>query len=252
MTTNAPAQSIPRTPHLARPVAMRLAANEYQQVIDLLGSLRPQDWSKPTECPEWDVRAMATHLLGMAEMAASIREQSRQVRAATKRGGVFIDALTAVQVEQRAQMTPGQIIARMVAVAPKAARGRRRAPVFMRRRPMPQPQHVNGADESWTIGFLLDVILTRDPWMHRIDITRATGATHVLTGEHDGVLVDDIVSEWADRHHQPFTLHLTGPAGGSWTVGTGGPDLELDVSDFCRAVSGRRPADGLLATEVPF
>jgi hypothetical protein len=48
-------------------------------------------------------------------------------------------------------------------------------------------------------------------------------------------------------------LHLTGPAGGRWTVGTGGPQLELDVVEFCRALSGRaHPIDGLLSTEVPF
>jgi hypothetical protein len=66
------------------------------------------------------------------------------------------------------------------------------------------------------------------------------------------VLVDDVVKEWGQRHGQPFTLQLTGPAGGSWTVGRGGPHLELDVVDFSRAVSARRPADGLLAHQVPF
>jgi uncharacterized protein (TIGR03083 family) len=253
MTTTAPNPTPPRTPQLSRPVAMRLAATEYQRVLDLLSSLPPADWSKPTDCPNWDVRAMATHLLGMAEMAASIREQSRQVKAATKRGGVFLDALTGLQVEQRMHLTPDQITARLKRLAPKAVRGRRLAPGMVRRRTMRQPQLVGGREEMWTIGFLLDVILTRDPWMHRIDISRATGAAHLLTAEHDGVLIADIVTEWAQRHGQPFSLHLTGPAGGRWTVGTGGPQLELDVVDFCRALSGRaHPTDGLLSTEVPF
>ena len=91
----------PRKSALARPVAMRLAADEYQRFIDVLAALSPDDWSKPTECPDWDVRAMAAHALGMAEMAASIREQMRQVKTATKRGGGFIDALTSLQVEER-------------------------------------------------------------------------------------------------------------------------------------------------------
>jgi hypothetical protein len=30
--------------------------------------------------------------------------------------------------------------------------------------------------------------------MHRADIVRATGAGHVLTAEHDGVLVADVVA----------------------------------------------------------
>jgi hypothetical protein len=117
---------------------------------------------------------------------------------------------------------------------------------------MPQAQMVADGQESWTIGYLIDVILTRDPWMHRFDITAATGAEHVQTAEHDGVIVDDVVNEWAQRHGQPFSLRLVGPAGGSWTAGAGGPQLELDVADFCRSISGRQPAEGLLATEVPF
>ncbi len=158
---------------------------------------------------------------------------------------------TKMQVEERASMRPADIVSAFTRVAPKAARGRRWAPGFIRRRPMPQLQVVNGQEERWSIGYLLDVILTRDPWMHRIDIARATGGAHLLTAEHDGVLVDDIVYEWAERHGQPFALHLSGPAGGTWIVGTGGLQLEMDVMDFCRAISGRRHADGPLATEVP-
>jgi hypothetical protein len=45
---------------------------------------------------------------------------------------------------------------------------------------------------------------------------------------------------------------LTGPAGGTSTVGLGGPQVELGVVDFARAISHRQPTGGLLATEVPF
>jgi uncharacterized protein (TIGR03083 family) len=252
MTTSTHTHIGPRRSALVRPTAMQLAATEYERVIQLLQSLTPEDWAKPTDCPGWDVRAMASHMLGMAEMAASIREQSRQVKTAEKHGGVFIDALTALQVDERVSMTPDQIVTQLRRVTPKAVRGRRRAPGFIRRRAMPQPQVVSGQEETWTLGYLIDVILTRDPWMHRIDITRATGAAHVLTADHDGIIVDDLVAEWAQRHGKPFTLRLTGPAGGSWTVGAGGPELELDATDFCRAISCRQPAEGLLATEVPF
>ena len=242
----------PRKAGLARPVAMRLAADEYHRFIDLLAALSPDDWKKPTECPDWDVRAMAAHTLGMAEMAASIREQMRQVKTATKRGGSFIDALTNLQVEERQHMTPAQILTRFQQVAPKASRGRRLTPGLIRRRTMPQLQIVGDHEEPWTIGYLIDVILTRDPWMHRIDIIRATGAVPVFTPEHDGVLVADVVREWAQRHGQPFTLNLAGLAGGSWTVGTGAESIDLDAVQFCRTVSGRSAGEGLLTTQVPF
>jgi hypothetical protein len=63
---------------------------------------------------------------------------------------------------------------RFRARAPKAVAGRRRAPAFIRRRTMPQLTEINGAQEPWTLGYLIDIILTRDPWMHRLDIAHAT------------------------------------------------------------------------------
>ena len=72
----------PRTPALDRRTAMRLAATEYQRCAELLRSLDTQAWAAPTACPAWDVRQMAAHMLGMVEMAASIREGGRQRRAA--------------------------------------------------------------------------------------------------------------------------------------------------------------------------
>lgn len=242
----------PRAAALPRDTAMRLAATEYQRFADLLRALDQDDWAKPTECPDWDVRQVAAHLLGMVEMAASIRENNRQLKLARHRGGVFIDALTGLQVEERRHMTPAQITARFAARAPKAARGRRRAPGFIRRRVMPDLQQVGGRDEAWTIGYLIDIILTRDPWMHRGDIARATGAVHVLTADHDGVLVADAVAEWAARHGQPYSLRLTGPAGGTWSSGDGSAVIEADAVEFCRVLSGRSQAGGLLATQVPF
>jgi len=231
---------------------MRLAATEYDRCATLLRNLSTGDWARPTECSAWDVRAMASHVLGMAEMAASIREGSRQQRAAKKRGGVFIDALTALQVEERAALTPNQLIQRFQSVAPRAARARRRTPALIRRRRMPVAQSVGGQLETWTLGYLIDTILTRDPWMHRIDIALATGRPPELTADHDGVLVADAVTEWAARHGKPCHLHLAGPSGGTWTFGADGPVLELDAIDFCRALSGRQPATDVLATQVPF
>ena len=250
MTITAPGML--RSPALPRGIAMRLAATEYQRFGDLLRSLRPDDWTRPTDCDAWDVRAMAAHALGMVEMAASMRESNRQMKLARGRGGLFIDALTALQVEERQHMTPAQITERFIARAPRAARARRRVPGLIRRRPMPVPQTVGGHEEEWTIGYLTDIILTRDPWMHRADIVRATRAQHLLTAEHDGVLVTDVVAEWARRHGRPYSLRLTGPAGSAWHHGDGEPRIEMGAVDFCRAVSGRGAADGLLATQVPF
>lgn len=263
MTTTARNRVQPRVPALDRNTAMKLAATEYQRVIELFASLTPEQWAAGTECPGWTVRDLAAHMLGMVEMSANLREQRRQMTEARRRSTgsksptvvapvVFVDALTALQVEERTDMTPAQIRDRYAARAPKAARFRRLTPGFIRHRRFPMPGEFVGGSESWTIGFLNDVVLTRDPWMHRVDITRATGAEHILTPEHDGVLLADVVSEWAGRHGKPFTLHLTGPAGGHWSRGHGGPEMELDAVEFTRILSGRASGTGLLSTPVPF
>jgi uncharacterized protein (TIGR03083 family) len=251
-TVEPAATSAPRKPALDRKLAMRLAATEYDRVGAQLHALSPADWARATDCPDWDVRALASHVLGMAEMSATMREQMRQMRAARRRGGLFIDALTGLQVSERLSLSPAQITAKFTAVAPRAARGRRRAPGFIRNRTMPMDQAVGGRMERWTIGYLVDVVLTRDNWVHRVDIARATGRDPELTQEHDGVLVADVAAEWAARHRQPCTLTLTGPAGGSWSWGSGGPALEVDAVEFCRVLSGRGHGDGLLGIAVPF
>jgi hypothetical protein len=112
-------------------------------------------------------------------------------------------------------------------------------------------EEVGGRPETWRMGYLLDTILTRDPWMHRVDIARATGRDLVLTSEHDGRIVADVVAEWARRHGQPFTLTLTGAAGGGFAR-DGGDHITMDAVEFCRILAGRAPGSGLLDQEVPF
>ena len=233
-----------------RAVAMELAAKEYEQVADLFDQLTPEQWAADTDCPDWDVRAMAGHMLGMIQMAASlpemIRQQTASARRAKREGGLMIDALTALQVEKNAALTRAEIASEVRRLAPRAVQGRRRPPAFIRNRAMKEE-----TDGWWTFGYLFDVILTRDPFMHRIDITRATGVPMPATAEHEGVLVDDVVREWAERHGSPYALELSGSAGGRWQ-NSQGVHLAMDALEFCRAVSGRVPATGLLTMQVPF
>ena len=162
-----------------------------------------------------------------------------------------LDALTALQVERNAHLTPHEVVDAMRRTGPRAARARRRAPGFVRARTLPGLQDVGDNQEAWTFGYLLDVILTRDPFMHRVDITRATGTPMQVEPGHEGLIIEDVVREWAGRHDAPYDLVLTGPAGGHWNRGEA-ERVELDAFEFCRLLSGRSPATGLLAEQVPF
>ena len=119
-------------------------------------------------------------------------------------------------------------------------------------RRIPFRQEVGAASEWWTVGYVLDVVYTRDVWMHRVDISRATGRSVELTPDHDGLLVADVVAEWAGRHGQPYHLELTGPAGGVFRTGDAAEHLTEDAVEFCRILSGRGSGTGLLSEPVPF
>ena len=231
---------------------MTLAATEYAgRTITALRTLSPDEWTRPTECPDWDVREMASHTLAFAEAHASLRELLHQLLTARKAGGTFLDAWTAMQVRERVAASPAEIVRRFEIAAPASVSGAgRRLPDFIRSRHM--TAQMPSGPERWTIAFLVDVVFTRDTWMHRGDIARATGRELVLTADHDGRIVADAVADWARRHGQPFRLLLDGPAGGVFEEGDNGVDLQLDAIEFCRFVSGRGDGNGLLAQEVPF
>jgi uncharacterized protein (TIGR03083 family) len=247
-------------PGIERLAAMQLAQTEFQRVTDAVDALETRHWTRPTDCTAWDVRQLVAHIIGQAALFSSPVELARQTRAAKARqqhGQVAVDALTALQVTERQHLGPEELRAELRRVGPRGVTGRRRVPGFLRRRRAPGTEVVNGVPETWSIGFLTDVILTRDTWMHRLDLARATGRQPALTPDHDGVIVADVVAEWARRHGQPFRLELTGPAGGTWSYGNGGQAIVMDAADFCRALSGRQvptvaPPDGLLTTQVPF
>jgi uncharacterized protein (TIGR03083 family) len=239
-------------PSLEHREAMILAAAEFGQTLAVLRALSADDLRQPTVCELWDVRAMVGHMLGMVEAQASMRQFMHDFRAANKRdGGAMIDEMTAIQVRERSHLTITQVIERFAAAAPRAVRARRRCPKPVRSL-VRMKQEAPFDTERWPYGFLVDVIFTRDSWIHRLDITRATGREMSLTARHDGRIVADVVAEWGRRHGKPFTLLLTGTAGGSWRSGSGGEAIELGALEFCWILAGRAPGSGLLATRVPF
>jgi hypothetical protein len=184
-----------------------------------------------------------------ADPAEAARQAAEAGRTAEEQGILSLDAQTALHVREHAHLSLAELTTAMHSWAGRALAGRTAAPAEVRASTFSTGLP---GEPDWTRGFAIDVIFTRDLWMHRVDLCRATGQPMVLTAEHDGRIVADVVAEWARRHGQPFVLQLDGPAGGSFTAGPGGPEIRIDAVEFCRLLSGRGPSDGLLSTFVPF
>jgi uncharacterized protein (TIGR03083 family) len=240
-------------PVLDHDEAMAVAAIEYDRVLDVVGRFSPDDWSKATDCAGWDVKDVVSHLLGWMEANADPAEARRQLavaaRSAQEQSILRLDAQTALHVREHAQMSPAALTAAMHDWADRALAGRTAAPAEVRASTFSAGLP---GEPDWTRGYLIDVVFTRDLWMHRVDLCRATGQPMVLTSEHDGRVIADVVADWARRHGQPFVIRLDGPAGGSFSRGYDGPEIRLDAVEFCRVLSGRGAAEGLLTTFVPF
>jgi uncharacterized protein (TIGR03083 family) len=244
---------------LDRDTARAVAGRAYDDLIALLETLDPADWSAPTDCTAWDVAAMVGHLIGAAESHVAMRELVRQYRQGWRRrrdfGGSPLDAVNDLQVREHADLTPEERVAALRRLAPRAVDKRMSLPGLARRVRLPNPPAGDmpaGTPRSFTLGHLEEVVLTRDVFIHRIDIARATQRPLPLTAETDGRIVEDIVAEWFDRLEEDLEVRLTGPAGGRWRRGSGGPLVEMDAIEFCRALSGRAEASGPLRTRVLF
>jgi uncharacterized protein (TIGR03083 family) len=229
---------------------MAAAEDEYRRLDVLLADLDEPEWARPTDCTAWDVRQLVAHLVGAAESSAGLRELIRQSRRGRplRNGGPLVDGMNALQVAERADVAPAQLRRDLADAGRRGVRARRRIPAPMRALPLPFGPPVG----TKPLGYLMDRIYTRDAWMHRIDIARATGRDPVMTADHDGRLVADLVAEWARAHGRNYRLTLTGPAGGTWSAGTGGEEITLDAVEFARVLAGRAAGTGLLTHTVPF
>jgi uncharacterized protein (TIGR03083 family) len=238
---------------IGRDEAATLAAQENERMLELLRSLSADDWTRPTDCTGWDVRSLAGHLLGAVEGFSSFGNVAHMMRAAKKAAarGPLVDGMTASQVRERAALSTTELIDRFAAARAKSVEFRAGFPRLLRKASTKQ-ELLSGATEKWTMGYLLDIVLTRDMWMHRVDISRAVGRQTELTPEHDGRIVADVIAEWARRHGRSFSLELTGPLAATYTRGDDGESITIDPVEMCRIFSGRAHGDGLLTQEVPF
>jgi uncharacterized protein (TIGR03083 family) len=222
-------------PGITRGEGLSLSAVQYERFADVLDSLSPEEWAAPTDCPGWDVKAVASHVLGGLECVRAAKEFVRQVRAGRRLGfDDPNDGLNALQVREHRDWEPQRIAASLRKLIGPGLRGRKSTPLLLRALVRPRMDVAGRV----SLGWILDVIYTRDTFLHRVDVCRATGREMVLDDVERRVLAD-VAREWAERLGKPVTVELTGPAGGTYAFGGGGERVTYDAVEFARATSGR-------------
>ena len=227
--------------------AMGMATLELERFLALVTSLSEDAWEQPTACPRWNVRQMLAHVTGAAASYASFAEFKRQNSFKVQRpyrasGLSFLDSLNQIQVNDRAAAPPAALIDELRTVGPRAIATRARLPVLLRALRVPLP-----ALGLVPVGYLTDLIYTRDMWMHRLDLCRATGREMVMTPEHDGRIVSLVMRDVAKKltatlRNTSMVYHLSGGVDGTWQLGAKVPPattLHLDVVNFNLLASGR-------------
>jgi uncharacterized protein (TIGR03083 family) len=252
-TTAGNAREIPQT---SPGRVAEVATAELEAELALLGTLDEQDWSRPTDCVGWDVQDLTAHLVGEYQEITRPWVLLRRLRKGHRRypHRSRLDAHNQQQINELGDQSGPELITALARVGPKAIRARRRLPGPLRRLPVARlfPEEARRMPDVG-LGYLLDVVMVRDVWMHRVDLARATGRPLVL-GEHDREVVAQVVRDVGRCWDGPSVLlELGGPAGGRWRLGNDAPaaTVRTDAVGYLRAVSGRDDHPALEADGDP-
>ena len=230
------------------PEADQLALDVYAALLADLARLSDQDWQLPTDCTGWSVRDMVAHLVGAAQGHASmpvfVRQFAWGVRHRKSFDGSGLDAMNHRQIDMLRHQPDDALLILLADLVPKAVAGRARRARLLGWAPISVDEAgswYEGMPSRTSMGELCAVVLTRDVWAHRLDLARALGQEPSIDPVVDARVVADIVTDWGQRHGQPFTLTLGGDAGGRFQAGHGGEQMQMPALDFARLMAGRRP-----------
>lgn len=234
------------------------------RVSTLLRSLDEADWSRPTDLPGWDVRAVASHLAHLESELAGFPQQQVEVPQAPHVRGLMGQFTEAGPVA-RAGWSTTEIIDEL----DRAVAHRYDALVA----DPPRDGAAPGPGFAGLIGWTWQTLLSNRPldlWMHEQDIRRAVArpggydspaAAHVV-----GVFLRSVPyvlgKKVGAEPGQSVRVVVTGPQGADVSAVVG-PDgrgasaptpadptatLEMDAETFVVRCGGRRPPEELEVT----
>jgi Mycothiol maleylpyruvate isomerase N-terminal domain len=181
---------------------------------------------------------------GLVCALVSVQAPDQPFRSASVSAGRLFAArcFQSDSVDDRSAATPADLLAELREVGPRATATRRRLPAIVRaiRWPLPLLGVV-------PLGYLTDLIYTRDMWMHLPDLCHAAGTDMVQTAQHDGRIVALVMRDLGRQlmpklEEDSIVYELAGVAGGIWRMGRRTQPvatLAMDVLDFNLLASGQ-------------
>ena len=215
--------------------------DEQREIYDLLTSLSPDDWAKPTPAAGWDVRDQVSHLAHTEEVAHDTVTDGPRSLARETGNYSTPEAFTEAGCDQGRKMTPEQVLEWWWEAA-----GRNRAAL-------------RAADRSarvpWGLGMGWRAFVTArlmEHWAHTLDIRAAVGRPGTDTDRLRHVA-------WIGVNAVPYAfgvagvkapdghtlrVDLTGPSGDLWSFGPADATDTITgpAGQWCRVAVQRMPA----------
>jgi hypothetical protein len=246
-TEVAPAVSIlPASPD----EAVALERRELEQFIAALIDVPLECWFEPASNRGTDLRALAAHVAGGYAAQARFAELRRQadprmLRLYRMEGESLADTVARIQIGDRRQRQPEELIAELREVGPIAIDHRAR--LFSPLQVLMRVLTVRPSLPRVPLGPFQAV---RDLWYHRLDLAEMTEAAFTLNSEHDGRIIELLVGAAAAPANRALgeagvDLKITTAAGGEWRFGdnpVSDAEIEMDPVAFAKLLRGDRSA----------
>lgn len=218
----------------------------------VLRSLSPDDWHKPTGCPEWDVQDVASHVIGLEDRIAGLPEPEHVLPESLSHARDPAKAEMEVAVDYRRGLSSGEILAQFDA---SIRRG-----MELRRATSRDPDEVTDGPFGWKMPFSqLMSIRTFDIFAHEQDVRRAVGQEGNISGlaakltadlmvQMGGGLLASRVDELKDREVTISVAHPPTEAIAQITAGTESSrhiatDIAMPFGELVARFCGRADID---------
>jgi uncharacterized protein (TIGR03083 family) len=191
-------------------------------LVELLRSLKPQDWERQTLAPKWKVKDVAAHLLDtqLRKLVAARNRSASETPKITSDAELvaLINSLNADGVKKYRELSPDELISRMESASRQSAAYHQSLDPFA-----PAMFSVSWAGEEESANWFDTAREFTERWHHQQQIRLAVEKPGILTREYYYPVLDCFMRALPHAYRtvegKPKTFaqfNITGECGGSW------------------------------------